>query len=109
MQGSYAWRSMMPLAGWPVVRTTEQSVEAGAGFYMGDYVEGHYLEGEATVGKDNAVSLAYWNSQWWPNIMLGYARYAYKGHYGYGQDEDGLPETTNDAADSVAEGLDLVC
>jgi hypothetical protein len=91
-----AWRSMMPLAGWPVMRTTEGALEAGAAFYLGDYVEGHYLEGEATVGKDNALSFSYWNSQLWPNIMLGYSRYSYKGHYGYGQDEDGLAQTSDD-------------
>ncbi len=89
-------KSMMPLSGWPVMRTTERHVEAGAGFYLGDYVEGQYLEGEITVGKDNYLSLNYWNSDLWPNIMVGYARYAYKGHYGYGEDADGLPETTDD-------------
>jgi len=90
------WRSMMPVSGWPVLRTTERNIEVGAGFYLGDYVEGQYLEGEVTVGKDNYLTLNYWNSDLWPNIMLGYARYAYKGHYGYGEDEDGRPETTED-------------
>ena len=83
----------MPLSGWPVMRSTDKSVEAGAGFFLGDFAEKHYLEGEVTLGKDNLVSLSYWNNQFWPALNLGYMRYTYKGHYGYGQDRDGLAAT----------------
>ena len=83
----------MPASGWPVLRTTDKAVEAGAAFFFGDYVEKHYLEGEVTLGKDNMLSLAYWNSQFWPALSLGYVRYSYKGHYGYGEDADGLAST----------------
>jgi hypothetical protein len=89
-----AFRAAMPLSGWPVIRSTDDNVEAGAGFYLGDYAEKHALEGEVTLGKDSFVSLSYWNNQAWPTINLGYMRYTYKGHYGYGQDEDGLAATT---------------
>jgi hypothetical protein len=88
-----SWRGSMPLSGWPVVRSTDKSVEAGAGFYLGDFVEKHYLEGEFTLGKDKFFSLTYWNGQFWPNLNMGYMRYTYKGHYGYGEDTDGLGET----------------
>ncbi len=88
-----SWEASMPLSGWPVLRTTDKNVEAGAAFFMGDYVEKHYLEGEVTLGKDNFVSLSYWNNQLWPALNLGYMRYSYKGHYGYGSDIDGIPET----------------
>ena len=88
-----SWRASMPVSGWPVMRTTDKNVEAGAGFFLGDYVEKHYLEGEVTLGKDNFVSLSYWNNQFWPSLNIGYMRYSYKGHYGYGTDEDGIPET----------------
>ena len=86
-----SWRASMPVSGWPVMRTTDKNVEAGAGFFLGDYVEKHYLEGEVTLGKDNFVSLSYWNNQFWPSLNIGYMRYSYKGHYGYGTDEDGTP------------------
>jgi hypothetical protein len=83
----------MPASGWPVLRTTDKNVEAGAAFFLGDYVEKHYLEGEVTLGKDNMLSLAYWNNQFWPALSLGYVRYSYKGNYGYGEDADGLAAT----------------
>ncbi|MEC9390165.1 MAG: hypothetical protein VX944_08835 [Myxococcota bacterium] len=89
-----AWRSTMPVSGWPVLRTTDKNVEVGASFFWGDYVEKHYLEGEVTFGKDNLVSLTYWNQQFWPSLNLGYMRYSYKGHYGYGEDADGLASTS---------------
>ena len=38
------FRSTMPLSGWPVLRSTDKNVEAGAGFFLGDFVEKHYLE-----------------------------------------------------------------
>jgi hypothetical protein len=91
-----ALKSMMPLSGWPVLRTTDRNVEVGVGFYLGDYSEAHYLEGEVTVGKDNYLTLSYWNSNTWANLMFGYARYSYKGAYGYGEDADGLASTTDD-------------
>ena len=56
----------------------------------------HYLEGEVTLGKDNFVSLSYWNNQFWPSLNIGYMRYSYKGHYGYGTDEDGIPRDAGD-------------
>ena len=34
-----SWRASMPVSGWPVMRTTDKNVEAGAGFFLGDYVE----------------------------------------------------------------------
>ena len=83
----------MPASGWPVLRSTDKNVEAGAAFFFGDYVEKHYLEGEVTLGKDNLLSLSYWNNQFWPSLNLGYMRYSYKGHYGYGEDADGLAAT----------------
>lgn len=87
------WRASMPLSGWPVLRTTDKNVEVGASVFLGDVVEKHYLEGEFTVGKDNLMSLSYWNQQFWPSLNLGYMRYSYKGHYGYGEDADGLAAT----------------
>ena len=88
-----AGKASMPASGWPVLRTGDKNVEAGASFFLGDFVEKHYLEGEVTLGKDNLLSLTYWNSQFWPSLNVGYMRYSYKGHYGYGEDLDGLAET----------------
>ncbi|MDP6931797.1 MAG: hypothetical protein QGG40_02730, partial [Myxococcota bacterium] len=86
----------MPLTGWPVLRTTDRSIEAGSGFYLGDYTEDHYIEGEATFGKDNFLYASYWLDRFWPRIMLGYMRYTYKGTYGYGVDEDEVAGTKDD-------------
>lgn len=88
-----SWNASMPLSGWPVLRTTDKNVEVGASFFLGDFVEKHYLEGEVTLGKDNLFSLTYWNEQFWPSLNLGYMRYSYKGHYGYGEDADGIAST----------------
>ena len=90
------FKASIPLSGWPVLRSTGRRVEAGAGFFLGDYSEAHYIEGEATFGKDNFFYLSYWLDQFWPSIMLGYMRYTYKGTYGYGVDYDGVVETTDD-------------
>ncbi len=90
-----AFRGQLPLAIWPVLRTTDRNVQAGAGLYLGDAVEGHYLEAEVNVGKDNYISVSYWNSLFFPNLMVGYSRYSYKGTYGYGTDLDSLPETND--------------
>lgn len=83
----------MPFSFIPVMRTTDKNVELGSSFSVGDVVEQHYLDGMATFGKDNYVYLTYWNSQFWPNLSVGYSRYSYKGNYGYGDDIDGNPET----------------
>ncbi|MFH1465593.1 MAG: hypothetical protein ABIO70_14495 [Pseudomonadota bacterium] len=91
-----AFKSLFPLSGWPVLRSTDRNVEVGSGFFFGDYTEGHWLEGEATFGKDNFFYLSYWGDMLWPTIMAGYMRYTYKGTYGYGVDEDGVVETTDD-------------
>jgi hypothetical protein len=91
-----ARKALFPLSGWPVLRSTDRNVEAGSGFYCGDFTEGHWFEGEATFGKDNFLWLSYWGDMLWPTIMAGYMRYTYKGTYGYGVDEDGLAATTED-------------
>ncbi len=91
-----ARKALFPMSGWPVLRTTDRNVEAGSGFFFGDYTEGHWFEGEATVGKDSFLWFSYWGDMLWPSIMAGYMRYTYKGTYGYGVDEDGVVETTDD-------------
>lgn len=88
-----ARNAMLPLAGWPVVRATDKNVEAGFGASFGDYSEAHYLDAMATFGKDNWVYLGYWNDVFWPSINIGWSRYIYKGHYGYGVDNDGIAAT----------------
>ncbi len=88
--------ALFPLSGWPVLRSTDRNVEAGSGFFIGDYTEGHWFEGEATFGKDNFLWLSYWLDTLWPSVLAGYMRYTYKGTYGYGLDEDGVVETTDD-------------
>ncbi|MBT3223338.1 MAG: hypothetical protein HN348_30050, partial [Proteobacteria bacterium] len=91
-----AWKGQLPMTAWPILRTTDRNVEVGGDFFFGDAVEKHYLESEFTFGKDNFVSLSYWNNLWWPTLNLGYMRYAYKGTYGYGSDADGNAGTTDD-------------
>ena len=85
----------MPFNIWPVARSTDKNVEIGSSFFLGDTVEQHYLEGQATFGKDNYAYFNYFNNQFWPSLSVGASRYSYKGNYGYGEDEDGNP-LTND-------------
>jgi len=89
-------QALMPMGGWPILRTTDHNVEAGGAFYIGDYAEKHWIEGEATFGKDNFFYISYWLDEFWPTILSGYMRYSYKGTYGYGLDTDGVVETTDD-------------
>jgi hypothetical protein len=91
-----AWKALMPLSGWPVARTTDKNAELGAQFFLGDYSEAHWIQGEATAGKDNFIYLSYFLDTFWPSITVGAMRYTYKGTYGYGVDEDGLPDTRDD-------------
>ena len=88
-----AKNAQMPFNIWPVLRSTDKNVEVGSSFYLGDTVEKHYLDGQVTFGKDNYAYLSYGNSQFWPYLNMGIARYSYKGNYGYGDDLDGNPET----------------
>lgn len=88
-----AFRGQLPLSAWPVIRTADRNVEAGMNLFLGDAVEGHYLEALASFGKDTWITASYWNSLWWPDLTFGYSRYAYKGTYGFGLDQDDLPET----------------
>ena len=89
------WDGQMPFSLVPVLRSTDKNVEVGNYFSFGDVLEKHALEGMVTFGKDNYLYLTYWNSQFWPNLSLGYSRYTYKGDYGYGDDIDGNPDTND--------------
>ena len=87
------FKGHFPMTIWPVLRTTDRNVEVGGSFSLGDVVEKHQLDVTATFGKDNYLAVSYFNSQLWPTIGVAYSRYAYKGNYGYGIDEDGDPAT----------------
>ena len=89
------FRAGFPLSFWPILRTTDRNVEGGAAFYLGDAAEKHALEANITFGKDNYLAVNYFNSQFWPTLGLAYSRYAYKGTYGYGEDQDGDPATND--------------
>jgi len=88
-------KAAMPLSVWPMLRSTDKNVEVGGVFFLGDYVEKHYLEAMVTVGKDNFFMLSYWLDALWPTLNFGAMRYSYKGTYGYGIDQDDLPETND--------------
>ena len=76
---SHRYRApMMPVSGWPVLLATEHNIEAGAGFYVGDYAEKHQLEGRITLGEDKLVAVSYWNNQLWPTLNIGAKRYTQK-------------------------------
>ena len=90
-----ARKAQFPVTGWPIARLSDKNVEVGAGFAFGDYSEAHYIDGQLTVGKDNWIAVSYWNNTFWPSLMVGFSRYSYKGTYGYGIDQDELPETND--------------
>jgi len=88
-----ALQAQFPVSGFPILRTTERSLEAGAQLYLGDFTEAHTVNAEATFGKDQSLYVGYWNNVHVLDFSFGLARYDYKGTYGYGTDLDGVPET----------------
>ena len=88
-----ALKESLPITMYPVLRYTDRNVQVGASLSVSDFVEKHAFDVEAAFGKDNYFAVNYYNNMFWPSISLGYSRYAYKGTYGYGIDQDGLPET----------------
>ncbi|MFT7520182.1 MAG: hypothetical protein ACI9MC_002327, partial [Kiritimatiellia bacterium] len=91
-----ALKETMPISMFPTVRYTDRNMQIGASLSTGDFVEKHSIDAEATFGKDSYFSVNYYNDMFWPSLSFGYSRYAYKGNYGYGIDEDGLGSTTDD-------------
>lgn len=90
--------SQLRVNAMPMARLSDKNVELGGSIFLGDLVEEHYVQGDVSFGKDNAGSLTYYNSSFWPDIGLGISRYDYKGAYAQGEDLDGLLETTDDVS-----------
>ncbi len=94
--GYTPFKGAMPLSAWPVARGSDKNAQVGAGFFLGDTVETHSIDGELTFGKDSNAWLMWTWTQLWPDISVGVSRYTYKGTYGYAVDEDGVASTMND-------------
>ncbi len=90
-------KGMHPMMAWPTMRVSDKNLEVGASLFTGDYLEKHMLSLDFSTGKDTYVGGTYYNDMFTAGSLgMGYGRYAFKSAYGYGDDIDGIPQTTDD-------------
>ena len=92
---------IMSPGGAPMIRITNDSrddlsLQAGAVFFLNDYVEDHFVYSEAMVGEDWLARVQYAYSGWYPTLSLGVLAGEFKIPFGYLLDDDGDLSTTGD-------------
>ncbi|MBM4390392.1 MAG: PD40 domain-containing protein [Deltaproteobacteria bacterium] len=96
----YRYQLMAPSA-VPLIRITNDSrddlsLQAGAAFFVQDFIEDHFAYAEAIAGEDWNARLQYMYQGWYPNLILGGVYGEAKYPYGYLLDDDNDLSTTAD-------------